>query len=81
VRALHGQSFGRMLVILGIVAAVTLCSALLVQSAPLQKTYGLAKRGFQGPSHRSAARVVTPVGGGKYASRFHCRVDNVNLSR
>jgi hypothetical protein len=39
-RALHGQPYGRMLVILGIVAAVTLCSALLFQSATLKKIYG-----------------------------------------
>lgn len=39
-RALHGQPYGRMLVILGIVATVTLCSALLFQSATLKKIYG-----------------------------------------
>ena len=39
-RSLHGQPYGRMLVILGIVAAVTLCSALLFQSATLKKIYG-----------------------------------------
>ena len=39
-RALHGQPYGRMLVILGIVAAVTLCSALLFQSPTLKKIYG-----------------------------------------
>jgi hypothetical protein len=39
-RALHGQPYGRMLVILGIVAAVTLCAALLFQSATLKKIYG-----------------------------------------
>ena len=41
IRALHGQPYGRMLVILGIVAAVALCSALLFQSATLKKVYGL----------------------------------------
>ena len=40
VRALHGQPYGRMLVILGLVAAVTLCSALLFQSPTLKKIYG-----------------------------------------
>ena len=40
IRALHGQPYGRMLVILGIVAAVTLCSALLFQSPTLKKIYG-----------------------------------------
>jgi hypothetical protein len=39
-RSLHGQPYGRMLVILGIVAAVTLCAALLFQSATLKKIYG-----------------------------------------
>ena len=39
-RALQGQPYGRMLVILGIVAAVTLCSALLFQSKTLKKMYG-----------------------------------------
>ena len=43
-RALHGQPYGRMLVILGVVAAVTLCSALLFQSATLKKVYGLNKQ-------------------------------------
>ena len=41
IRALHGQPYGRMLVILGIVAAVALCSALLFQSPKLKKIYGL----------------------------------------
>ena len=40
IRALQGQPYGRMLVILGIVAAVTLCSALLFQSKTLKKMYG-----------------------------------------
>jgi len=43
IRALHGQPYGRMLVILGIVAAITLCSALLFQSRTLRKIYGLEK--------------------------------------
>ncbi len=41
IRALHGQPYGRMLVILGIVAAVTFCSALLFQSKTLRKIYRL----------------------------------------
>lgn len=44
IRALHGQPYGRMLVILGIVAAVTFCSALLFQSATLKKIYRLQGR-------------------------------------
>ena len=43
-RALHGQPYGRMLVILGIVATVTLCSALLFQSVTLKKVYGLERQ-------------------------------------
>ena len=39
IRALHGQPYGRMLVILGIVAAVTLCSALLFESKTLRERY------------------------------------------
>ena len=39
IRALHGQPYGRMLVILGIVAAVTLASALLFQAPPLKRIY------------------------------------------
>jgi hypothetical protein len=42
-RALQGQPYGRMLVILGIVAVVTLCSALLFQSKTLKTMYGLAR--------------------------------------
>jgi hypothetical protein len=42
-RALQGQPYGRMLVILGVVAAVTLCSALLFESKTLKKIYGLEK--------------------------------------
>jgi len=41
IRALHGQPYGRMLVILGIVTAVTFCSALLFQSQTLRKIYRL----------------------------------------
>lgn len=41
IRALHGQPYGRMLVILGIVAAVTFCSAFLFQSKTLRKIYRL----------------------------------------
>ena len=44
IRALHGQPYGRMLFILGVVAAVTLCSALLFQSKTLRKTYGLDEK-------------------------------------
>ena len=40
IRALHGQPYGRMLVILGVVAAVTLCSALLFESKTLRAHYG-----------------------------------------
>jgi uncharacterized membrane protein len=43
-RALQGQPYGRMLIILGVVAAVTLCSALLFQSATLKKVYELEKQ-------------------------------------
>ena len=43
IRALHGQPYGRMLVILGIVAAVTLCSALLFESKTLRRLYGRAE--------------------------------------
>jgi hypothetical protein len=45
VRALHGQPYGRMLVILGVVGAVTLCSALLFQTAELKKNYRLKGQG------------------------------------
>lgn len=44
IRAAHGQPFIRMVVILGIVAAVTLCSALLFQTATLKKIYGLDRQ-------------------------------------
>jgi hypothetical protein len=45
VRALHGQPYGRMLAILGVVAAVTLCSALVFQSKTLKKMYRFDKVG------------------------------------
>jgi hypothetical protein len=41
VRAALGQPFTRMMIILGIVAAVTFCSALLFQSPALKKVYRL----------------------------------------
>jgi len=41
VRAALGQPFTRMMIILGIVAAVTFCSALLFQSPVLKKIYRL----------------------------------------
>ncbi len=44
IRALHGQPYGRMLVILGVVAAVTLCSALLFQMPALKDVYRLNGR-------------------------------------
>jgi len=44
VRAVHGQPFIRMVVILGVVVAVTFCSALLFQTPALKKIYGLDRR-------------------------------------
>jgi hypothetical protein len=44
IRSLHGQPYGRMLVILGIVAVVSLCSALLFQAPALKRIYGLKTR-------------------------------------
>jgi hypothetical protein len=41
VRAALGQPFTRMMIILGLVAAVTFCSALLFQSLALKKIYRL----------------------------------------
>lgn len=41
VRAAHGQPFTRMIVIIGVVAAVTFCSAAIFQSPALKKVYGL----------------------------------------
>ena len=41
VRAALGQPFTRMMIILGIVATVTFCSALLFQSPALKKIYRL----------------------------------------
>jgi hypothetical protein len=43
-RAAHGLPYVRMVVILGTVAAVTLCSALLFQTATLKKIYGLDRQ-------------------------------------
>lgn len=39
IRALHGQPYGRMLTILGVVAAITLLSALVFRSATLSRIY------------------------------------------
>jgi hypothetical protein len=39
-RAAQGQPYGRMLAILGVVAAMTFCSALLFQSKTFRRTYG-----------------------------------------
>jgi hypothetical protein len=44
VRATLGQPFIRMIVILGVVVAVTLCSALLFQSPDLKRVYRLDRR-------------------------------------
>jgi hypothetical protein len=44
VRAAHGQPFTRMIVILGVVAAVTFCSALLFQSPVLKRIYRLDRQ-------------------------------------
>jgi len=44
IRALHGQPYGRMLVILGIVAGVTFCSAILFRTPALKKIYRLEPR-------------------------------------
>ncbi len=41
VRAALGQPFTRMIIILGVVAAITFCSALLFQSPALKKIYRL----------------------------------------
>ena len=41
VRAALGEPYGRMLVILGLVAAITACSALVFQSKALKGVYGL----------------------------------------
>lgn len=41
VRAAQGQPFARMVVILGVVAAVTLCSALLFQLPSMKRMYQL----------------------------------------
>lgn len=44
-RALQGEPYGRMLVILGILAAVAFLSALLFQSNTLKEIYGLGSGG------------------------------------
>ena len=44
VRAAYGQPFTRMIVILGVVAAVTFCSALLFQSPALKRIYRLDRQ-------------------------------------
>ena len=45
IRAFHGQPYGRMLVILGIVAAVTLCAALVFQAPAMKDAYRLRGSG------------------------------------
>ena len=45
-RALQGEPYGRMLVILGAVAAVALCSALLFQTKTLKDMYRLGRGGW-----------------------------------
>ena len=44
VRAAHGQPFIRMVVILGIIVAITFCSALLFQSPTLKRIYRLDRQ-------------------------------------
>ena len=44
IRAAYGQPFTRMIVILGVVAAVTFCSALLFQSPALKRIYRLDRQ-------------------------------------
>jgi hypothetical protein len=44
IRAMHGLPYGRMLVILGVVVAVTLCSALFFQTRALKDVYRLEGR-------------------------------------
>lgn len=41
VRAAYGQPFGRMMLILGVIAAITILSALLFQTPVLRKIYRL----------------------------------------
>jgi hypothetical protein len=43
IRAAYGQPFGRMMVILGVIAAATFLSALLFQTPVLKKLYRLAE--------------------------------------
>lgn len=45
-RALQGEPYGRMLVILGVVASVALCSALLFQTKTLKDMYGQGRGGW-----------------------------------
>jgi hypothetical protein len=42
-RTAHDEPFARLVVILGLVAAVTLCAALLFQFSPLRRIYRLDK--------------------------------------
>lgn len=44
IRVAYGQPFTRMVIILGVVAAVTFCSALLFQSPELKRIYRLDRR-------------------------------------
>jgi hypothetical protein len=44
VRAALGEPFARMVVILGVVVAITFCSALLFQTPALKRIYGLDHR-------------------------------------
>lgn len=44
VRAALGQPFTRMMIILGVIAAVTFCAALLFQSPELKRIYRLDRR-------------------------------------
>lgn len=43
-RAALGEPYTRMAIILGVIAAVTFCSALLFQSPVLKRVYGLDRR-------------------------------------
>jgi hypothetical protein len=48
IRAALGQPFTRMTIILGVVAALTFCSALLFQSQALKRIYRLDRRASGG---------------------------------
>ena len=48
IRAALGQPFTRMIIILGVVAALTFCSALLFQSQALKRIYRLDRRASGG---------------------------------